>query len=169
MRIYLIGYMGSGKTTTGKKLADSLGYRFIDLDKMIENKFHITIPTLFEKYDENAFRIVEKKILTDTFKIDNVVISTGGGTPCFYDNMEMINSNGISIYLKMDTRSLTDRLLKAKRKRPLIKGKNSEELYAFIKSQLEWREPFYLKATIIANGENPDIVKLTSQISRTRL
>jgi shikimate kinase len=81
MLTYLTGYMGSGKTTAGKKLADRLGYTFIDLDKYIENKYRITIPHLFARYDEGAFRKLEKETITETFKLKNAVISTGGGTP----------------------------------------------------------------------------------------
>ncbi len=165
MRIYLIGYMGSGKTTTGRRLAKKLGCNFIDLDEMIEEKYHITIPTLFDKYDEDTFRLLEKKTLSETFKTDNIVISTGGGTPCFFNNMEMINANGISIYLKMNSKSLINRLLNAKRKRPLITGKSPEELLSFVTSQLKLRETFYLKAKIIANGEESDIDWLAKQIA----
>ncbi len=161
----MIGYMGSGKTTAGKKLAKKMGYKFADLDIMIENKYRITIQNLFDKYDESTFRLLEKKALSETFNTDNIVISTGGGTPCFYNNMELINANGISIYLKMDSKSILDRLLSAKRKRPLIAGKSPDELFSFIKTQLEWREPFYLKAGIIADGENPDMDKLAKQIA----
>lgn len=160
--------MGSGKTTSGKKLSKIMGYEFIDLDEMIENKFHITIPSIFDKYDEKTFRKLEQETLSDTFKTDNVVVSTGGGTPCFFDNIEQINSNGISVYLKMDSQSLMNRLLKSKRKRPLLEGKSHNELLSFIKTQLEWREQFYNKAGIIANGENPDIDFLAKEIQKLR-
>ncbi len=166
MRIYLIGYMGSGKTTTGKKLADRLEYGFVDLDDMIENKYRISIPYIFDKYDENAFRKLEKETLSETFGADNIVVATGGGTPCFFNNMEKINSNGVSVYLSMESNSLMKRLLRAKRKRPLLSGKNPDELLTFIKTQLEWREPFYLKAKIIINGDNPDIDLLEKQVQK---
>ncbi len=157
--------MGSGKTTTGRRLAKKLGCKFIDLDEMIEEKYHITIPTLFDKYDEDAFRLLEKKTLSETFNTDNTVISTGGGSPCFFNNMKKMNTNGISIYLRMNSKSLIDRLLNAKRKRPLITGKSPEELLSFITSHLKLREPFYLKAKIIANGEELDIDWLVKQIA----
>ena len=157
--------MGSGKTTTGRRLAKKLRCNFIDLDEMVEEKYHITIPTLFDKYDEDAFRLLEKKTLSETFKKDNIVISTGGGTPCFFNNMEMINANGISIYLKMNSKSLINRLLNAKRRRPLITGKSPEQLLSFVTSQLKLRETFYLKAKIIANGEESDIEWLAKQIA----
>jgi shikimate kinase len=157
--------MGSGKTTTGRRLAKKLRCNFIDLDEMVEEKYHITIPTLFDKYDEDAFRLLEKKTLSETFKKDNIVISTGGGTPCFFNNMEMINANGISIYLKMNSKSLINRLLNAKRRRPLITGKSPEQLLSFVTSQLKLRETFYLKAKIIANGEELDIEWLAKQIA----
>ena len=154
MRIYLTGYMGSGKTTIGKKLATRLGFLFIDLDRLIENKYRITIPDIFNRFDENAFRLVENQTLQETFKYNNAVISTGGGTPCFYDNMELINQHGLSIYIKMHEKSLYTRLIDSKKKRPLIENKSPEHVMDFIHNQLAERESFYQQSKIVIKGES---------------
>jgi len=164
MLIYLIGYMGSGKTTVGRKLAAKLGYSFHDLDKQIEHKFKITIPDLFAKYDEGAFRKIEKETLLDTFTLSNTVISTGGGTPCFFDNMEMINKHGLSVYLKMHPKSLYERLIKSKKKRPLIADKPPDEILDHITNHLSEREFYYNQAKMTIKGESLDISELTKSI-----
>ena len=156
--------MGSGKTTVGKKLAGKLGYNFIDLDLMIENDYRISIPGLFQKYDENAFRKIEYETLKKTFNYKNTVISTGGGTPCFFHNMEMINENGISVYLKMNIKSLCDRLINSKKKRPLLTGKSPEEIFDFIEKQLAVRKMFYKKSKIEIKGESINIKELENII-----
>lgn len=146
MRIFLIGFMGSGKTTLGKQLARKLGYDFIDQDDYIEKKAGCTIARYFEKYGEEAFRKFEHEALKELIKIENAVISTGGGAPCFFNNIEIMNKSGIAIYLKMKPEVLRSRLRHAQTERPLIKGKTEQELLEFIKSKLTEREPFYLKA-----------------------
>ena len=165
MRIYLTGYMGSGKSTIGKKLATKLGFLFIDLDNLIENKYRIIIPDIFTRYDENAFRLVEHKTLQDTFTMNNVVISTGGGTPCFYNNMAMINQHGFSVYIQMHVKSLYDRLINSKKKRPLLADKSAEEIMDHIEKQLGERESFYLQSQLIIKGESLDISTLFESIN----
>jgi shikimate kinase len=147
--LYLVGYMGSGKTTIGKLLAEKLNRSFIDMDEFIENRYRKTIATIFEEKGENGFREIELRVLQETAGFENVVISTGGGLPCFFDNMEVMNRTGITIYLKASVDELVRRLNFDKQKRPLIKGKNPEELRAFIETNLEKRESFYNRATII--------------------
>ena len=156
MRIFLIGYMCSGKSTVGKRLAKRLNYDFIDLDDFFEENYHISIEDFFEKYNEEAYRKLENKLLNDLLKFDNVVISTGGGTPCFYDNMEIIKNNGVSIYLKMHEKSLETRILNSKKTRPVLKHVRKENLKEFIKNQIKEREEYYLKATYIIKGESVD-------------
>ena len=158
--------MGSGKTTIGKKLATKLGFLFIDLDKLIENKYRITIPDIFNRYDENAFRLIEHNTLQETFTFDNVVISTGGGTPCFFDNMELINQQGISVYIQMNEKSLFNRLINSKKKRPLLVDKNPEEIKSHISKQLAEREPYYEQSKLIIKGESLDINALFDKIMR---
>ncbi len=146
MRIYLIGYMGCGKSTIGRRLAAELGLHFIDLDKYIEERCFKTIPVLFAEEGESGFRERERNALNEVTQFENVVVGTGGGAPCFFDNMELMNQNGITIYLSPDIETLANRLMKSKTERPLIAGKSREELMAFIANALKIRGPFYEKA-----------------------
>jgi shikimate kinase len=168
MRIYLIGFMGSGKTTVGKKLAKKLGYDFVDLDQLIELKCKTTIDVLFEKYDEDAFRILENKTLTETAGADNMVVATGGGTPCFYDNMTWMGAHGLTVYLKLDPGSLSDRLHASKRMRPLLKGKTKPELVDYVHGKLAEREKYYMQADIIVKGENLEMNTLLEEIKNAK-
>lgn len=155
LRYFLIGYMGSGKTTMGRILSKNLGYEFVDLDSFIEGRFHQTIPQIFEKLGEDEFRRIERECLHEVGEFENTVISTGGGAPCFFDNMDFMKSNGKTIYIKMDARQLTDRLLTTETStRPLIAGKTPGELYDFIETALEKREPFYSQAEIAVEGDD---------------
>jgi shikimate kinase len=165
MLIYLTGYMGSGKTTAGLKLAVKLGYAFADLDVMIENKFKITISQFFKKYGEPAFRKVERECLLETFSYSNTVISTGGGTPCFSDNMDLINNHGISVYITMPENALVQRLSNSKKKRPLLLGKTDDEILEYISRQMVIREPYYRKSCLIAEGIDIDIKQLIDNIN----
>jgi shikimate kinase len=154
MRIYLIGYMGCGKSTIGRKLSAFLGLNFIDLDKYIEERYFKTIPVIFAEEGEVAFREKERNSLNEVSQFENVVIGTGGGAPCFFDNIEMMNRTGITIYIAPDNEVLASRLIKSKTERPLIAGKSKEELTAFIADALQKRGPFYEKAKIIIRGKN---------------
>ena len=152
--------MGSGKTTIGKKLAKKLAYQFVDLDDLIENKIGMSIAEYFELHGESNFRILEQQSLRDTFNYNNTVISTGGGAPCFFSNMEEINQNGISFYLKTDVDLLISRLKGGMDHRPLIKNKTSDELKIFLTQMTERREIFYLKAKFIVPGKDLTVDKL---------
>jgi shikimate kinase len=154
MRIYLIGYMGCGKSTIGRKLSAFLGLNFIDLDKYIEERYFKTIPVIFAEEGEAAFREKERNSLNEVSQFENVVIGTGGGAPCFFDNMDMMNKSGITIYIAPDNEVLAGRLLKSKTERPLIAGKSKEELTTFIADALQKRGPYYEKAKIIIRGKN---------------
>lgn len=145
-RIILIGYMGAGKTTVGKQLADSLGLQFYDLDWYIETRMHRKISQIFAERGEEGFRIIERNMLHEVAEFENVVLSCGGGTPCFFDNMDYMNQQGDVVYLKARPEVLYKHLMMGKTERPLIKGKSKEELMDFIKEQLQKREPFYTKA-----------------------
>jgi shikimate kinase len=164
MRIYLVGFMGSGKTAVGKKLALRLNYNFADLDKKIESIYKLSIPDIFSKYDEHTFRQLEHEVLKQTLELSNTVIATGGGTPCFYNNMELILQNGISVYLKLHPHSLALRLLKSHQKRPLILNKKPEDLEQFITDKLSEREPFYNRSDIIVKGENLEVSSIVELI-----
>ncbi|MCD6091050.1 MAG: shikimate kinase [Bacteroidales bacterium] len=148
MRIYLIGYMGTGKSSMGKKLAARMDFSFIDLDRRIENEQKKTITQLFIEKGEDDFRFLERLALHQTFEIENAIIATGGGAPIFFDNMEMMNAKGLCIYLRANTDVLISRLLPNQHLRPLIASLNQAELQDFIEGQLEKRIPFYEKAQL---------------------
>ncbi len=149
MRIYLIGYMGSGKSTAGKGLAKNLNLTFIDMDDYIERRNMRTIPQIFAEDGEDGFRKIERKALLELSEFEDVVIGTGGGAPCFFDNMDIIQKTGKSVYLKGTPRILAERLRKSKVERPLIKGKSEEELIAFIDETLAKREKWYKQAGVV--------------------
>lgn len=155
-RIYLIGYMGTGKTTLGKELSVQLDTRFIDLDHHIQEVYGKTIAELFDEYGESGFREIEHKTLQEVSALESAVISTGGGTPCFFDNMELMNKNGITMYLKASPQALASRLSipEHKMKRPLIKDMDDKDLLDFISNNLTIREQFYTKAQIIFETED---------------
>ncbi len=138
--------MGAGKTTLGRALAEKLGITFIDLDNYIEQRFRKSISQIFAEKGEEGFRDIERRMLHEVVEFEDVIISTGGGTPCFFDNIEFMNSKGLTIYLKVPVERLHIRLSIARRQRPLIKDKNDEELRTFIIEQLAKREHFYSKA-----------------------
>ena len=146
IRIFLTGYMGSGKTTLGRALAADLNVQFIDLDHYIEQRYRKTIAQLFAEKGEDGFREIERRMLHEVGEFEDVIISTGGGTPCFFDNIEFMNTQGTTIYLDVPVERLFIRLCIARSKRPLIKDKDDEELRAFIIEQLEKRAPHYSKA-----------------------
>jgi len=154
MRIYLVGFMGSGKSTLGRKLAKHLGLNFIDLDKYIEERFFKTIPAIFGEEGEKGFREKERFSLAEVSHFENVVISTGGGAPCFFDNMELMNKTGLTVYLAPGTETIAMRILKSKTERPLVSGKSKEELTAYILDSLEKRAPYYEQAAIVIRKEN---------------
>lgn len=146
-RIFLIGYMGCGKTSIGKQLAKKLDLSFVDLDAFIENRHHKSVRSLFEERGEAAFRQIEKQALEEVAQFEDTVVSTGGGTPCFFNNLEVMNLSGTSIYLEVSINELASRLLSAKDKRPLLKDKDEEELISFITDSLSKRKQFYEQAT----------------------
>ncbi|HFC01185.1 MAG TPA: shikimate kinase [Phaeodactylibacter sp.] len=148
MRIFLIGFMGSGKTYTGRRMAKMLGRDFIDLDEYIEAKEGRTISAIFAQEGEDYFRKIEKKCLHEMKKKSNAIIATGGGTPCFFDNMDWMNRNGRTVYLETPAETLLQRLKNEKEKRPLLKNFSTKELRLFIKNKLKEREAFYHKAEI---------------------
>ncbi len=164
MRIFLMGFMGCGKTTIGKQVAEKLNFTFIDLDTFIEQKYQRSISSIFEKFGETYFREIEKKELKELLCFSNIVVSTGGGTPCFFDNMQIINKLGISCYLQTDIEILATRLSTAKNQRPLIKGKTHSELIEFITETLGKREEFYKQATFTIVASNLMMYAITELI-----
>ena len=153
IRIFLIGYMGAGKTTLGKAFARAMGLTFVDLDWYIEERYHKTVSQIFAERGEDGFRELEKRMLHEASDFENVVISVGGGTPCFFDNMDYMNQVGETVFLDVDNQVLFRRLKVAKQQRPLLANKTDEELMAFIQEALEERLPHYTKAKHVFNGE----------------
>lgn len=147
--------MGCGKSVLGKRLASRLKLDFADLDNLIEERYKMTVPGIFSHFDECVFRKIESEMLkTFSSSRDNFVLSCGGGTPCFNNNMDLINSSGISIYINLTAKSLTDRLLNSKTNRPLIKNTPRERLFERVTELLEIREYYYNQAQIIIDGIN---------------
>ncbi|MBR1550413.1 MAG: shikimate kinase [Bacteroidales bacterium] len=157
MKYYLVGYMYSGKSTFGRRLAVEKGMDFLDLDRAFEERYHYTVPRFFSVFGEKAFRQLENQILRSTASLDNVVVATGGGTPCHSGNMDFILSNGIAIYLRMSVDDLVFRALRSRNPRPILHGLPEEELRPRIEAQLKEREGIYLRAPIILDGTNPQL------------
>ena len=146
-RILLIGFMAAGKTTLGKALAKELGLQFIDLDHYIESRYHCSVSQLFAERGEEAFRQIERNMLHEVAEFEDVIIATGGGTPCFFDNMDYMNSKGVTVFLEAAVDVIHTRLTIARIQRPLVKGKSAEELRAYIAEMLDYRMPYYSRAT----------------------
>lgn len=144
--IIIIGYMGAGKTTVGKALAKELGIMFYDLDWYIETRMHKTVKQIFDESGEDGFRQIEHNMLHEVAEFENIVLSCGGGTPCFFDNMDYMNQLGETIYLKASPETLYAHLKMGKGVRPLLLNKTPEEVQVFIREQLQKRETFYEKA-----------------------
>lgn len=144
--IYLIGYMGCGKSTLGKALAARCDIRFVDMDDYIESRAGKSIREIFASEGEAAFREMERNTLNELAEMPNAVIACGGGTPCFGDNMEVMNRNGVTVHLRTSHGRLLERLKRGRAKRPLIANLNDDELDKFISEQLEKRMPHYSKA-----------------------
>ncbi len=166
--VYIIGFMGSGKSTAGRKLAMSLGWAFVDLDRKIEEVAGKTIPQIFSDDGEGRFRELETSVLQSLKSEVKTVISTGGGTPCHGDNMDIMLATGLTVYLKMTPVQLTSRLLESTGQRPLLKNIPDDKLNEFISKKLASREKWYNKANITLEGKNLDINLLTSLILNSR-
>ncbi len=152
MKIFLIGYMGCGKSTLGRSVASQLGLDFVDMDSAITTREGRSINEIFASDGEAGFRKIEREVLESLLAQENVVVATGGGVPCFGDNIELINQHALSIYLDVDMGVLISRLKGAKAKRPLIASKTDEELSEFVRDALEFRRPYYEKAKLTISG-----------------
>ena len=164
MKIYLVGYMGSGKSTLGKGLAEALGISWIDLDTEIETRYKVSIPDFFSKYGETAFRDVEHKVLNDIVLMPDLVVSTGGGVPCFHNNMELMNQTGLTIYLDASPEVILTRIGPYAWKRPLFKQMDGTDIVEKVTQHLRSRENFYRQAQIIIDAVNPNIEELKTLI-----
>ena len=161
--------MASGKSRLGKELSELTGYPSIDLDDIFEERYRISVNDFFKKYDEISFRQLEQELLLETESQPNAMVSTGGGTPCFFRNMEFMKINGVSIYLRVSARILAERLMNVKRKRPLLEKVEPGEMETMVRKHLDEREPFYLQADHILEAQNVDpefIMKLIPELPR---
>lgn len=158
MKVFLWGYMGSGKSTIGKIVAQKLDVPFFDLDKVFESQYKIEIKSFFSTYGEEAFREIEKMLLRKYAENKEFVISTGGGTACFFDNSSFMNSCGETIYLDYSAEILFERLKLSHKKRPLFSYSNDLESITKLKSHLDGRKIYYesAKFKISPNHENAE-------------
>ncbi len=164
MNIFLIGFMGSGKSSIGKKLAGKLEYEFFDVDNVIEKNTGKTISEIFSEEGEGSFREYEQQALLQLSNKKNAVIATGGGTPCFHNNMQMIKKTGISVYIKRSPEYLKKILKQSKQNRPLVASKSADELDHYIFDMLIKREPYYLKADYTIENEDTNIESIVSAL-----
>ena len=165
-RIFLIGFMGAGKTTIGKELSSLMKLSFVDLDLFIEHRFRKTIRQIFEEKGENFFREIEQKALHEVAEFEDVIIPTGGGTPCFHQNMTYMNERGTTVYLKVSTDELVKRLSANKGTRPILKGHSDNTLNLFVEEMVAKRKPFYEQAHIIFNADSLDTSTLCMQLKQ---
>ncbi len=164
-KIFLIGFMGSGKSTVGKQLASLLNYEFIDLDDLIEQNEQLAVNDIFVMKGEEYFRTKESFYLKSLDPIMNAVVATGGGTPCFSDNMKWMNEQGITVYLKANISVLSARLNKESDHRPLLKNINENNLPDFITAKLKERERYYLQSKYVVDADKLDGESLLEQIN----
>ena len=167
-KIILIGYMGSGKTAVGMLLKKNLNYKFCDLDHYIEKKMKVPISEIFKTKGELYFRELERKSLEILLKkSESLILSLGGGTPCYYDTMNYLKNldNSLTFYLQAHVNVLTKRLSESDNKRPLITHlRGSDQIKEFVGKHLFERHSFYLKADHKINTDNKSIEKVTREI-----
>lgn len=156
--------MATGKTTFGRALARRAGLRHIDLDFYIEQRFHSTIRQLFASRGEEEFRRIEGAMLREVGEMEDVVVSCGGGTPCFHGNMDYMNASGTTVCLRASEDIIADRILQAGDKRPLMAGKSREEVIATLRQQMQTRDPYYRMARLEISG---DRLETKAQIAET--
>lgn len=165
MKIFLIGFMASGKSTLGAELAELMGYQFIDLDEFIEKKTNRSIKILFEIEGEEKFRSIENEALREVAAMKgNIIVASGGGTSCFYNSIDFMNKEGITVYIKVEVAELVARLIDSKKDRPLLWGKTREELTAYIIRVLDERKKYYEKAKVTITYPNFEINQLAATL-----
>jgi shikimate kinase len=165
MRIFIIGYMGSGKSTFGPKLARVMDFPFYDLDDLFEARYKISIHDFFRKYGEKYFREIEHALLSEYTDQDDFILATGGGTPCYHQNIDLMNQKGITIYLKVSEDTLLKRLKESPRKRPILQTFNNEGYEQEIMEHIRFRESYYNQAQLTLDGNS---LKATDAANRIR-
>ena len=164
--IFLVGFMGAGKTTLAKKTASKLGYQWIDTDQEIEKKEGVKVSEIFEVRGEAYFRALEKQLIDGLIPSEKMIVATGGGLPCFNNLMETLNQLGTTIYLERTPKELFQRVKQATNSRPLIAHKSDEELLEYIESAMEKRREIYLQSNIIADRFSQTPEKLIELIQK---
>jgi shikimate kinase len=171
MNIFLVGFMGSGKTTIGKMLAKKLGLSFIDLDAAIEKQHGMSVGMIYSTLGECSLREIERDMLLDLTKNNNQVFSVGGGVACFFDNIELMNKNGLSIYLKLSIDTILGRLLsfppEIRQARPLLANKTHKQVKNYIETTLVEREPFYNKAKVIIDCDKLNVDETLKKVEKS--
>jgi shikimate kinase len=152
VRLFLLGMMGSGKSYWAQRIAEKEGMDWMDLDMEIEKETSLSIKEIFAAYGEEYFREKERDALHNLSNYKNIIIATGGGAPCFQNNMKWMNDHGITIFIDEDVDILAERLKKEKAHRPLIKNLSDEELYNFLSDKLKERFPNYSQAQYHLKG-----------------
>lgn len=164
--IFIIGFMTAGKTREGKRLAKMMNRKFIDLDRLIEEREKKSVAEIFSEKGEKYFRLIESKTLQSLNTSENKIVSCGGGTPCYYNNMNWMLQNGIVVWLNISVDTIVKRLSETKKERPLIKNLEGVELKNFINLKMKEREAFYSKAQIKIDTENISIEKLKDELEK---
>ena len=165
MRLYLIGYMATGKSTIGRKVAKRTELPFLDTDKMLEEAEGAECADIMTYAGEEYFRTAERKALEQTAEVENAVVSTGGGLPVWGDNQKWIAEHGVSVYLKRTPEQIISRLSPyGRQKRPKIRGLNDDELLAFMQTHLAEREPVYMKADIVIDCSQMDDYEVVDKL-----
>ena len=168
MKVFLVGYMASGKSKAANKLATKLGLQAVDLDAEILKTSGLSIPEIFKARGEKGFRKLEQSELRKWIRKDNFVMACGGGTPCFFESMDEMNTAGITVYLQMTPKALVDRVQSSKQERPILKGLSSEKMLNKVAFQLKKREPFYSRAQWTVNGVNLDVEELAGMVNHSK-
>ena len=156
--------MGAGKTTAARRLARRMGWEVVDTDALFEEKYKISVCDFFNKYDEPLYRKLESEVLKTTESLENVVVSTGGGTACYFDNMEWMNQHGLTVFMRISPAAAVDRVIHSRHKRPLAEGKTEAELTEFVNRHYASRLPFYEQARITVKSEDLDVDGLLNLI-----
>ena len=162
--VVLVGFSGAGKTTLGRALAHRLGLEFVDLDDAVEEKYHATIPHIFQKYGESVFRQCEYQTLKEMLKGQGMVIAAGGGTPANQDAMQLMNARAVTVYVDLSEEALVQRLKNSKKERPLTTSLKEEDLVAYVHERLEQRLPYYRMAQLTIREDEIDVEHLQEAV-----